>query len=826
MGASLLDFKLGLRMLVRHPGLTVVGGLAMAFVIAVGAGTVEFLRDTMFPSLPVPGGDRVVRLYVADPQAGARTGVDPVDLVRWKEELGTVASLGGFHATQLVLEFGEGAALPVDAVAVSPEAFEIAPTLPVLGRPLGAGDEDPRAPRVVVVSHGLWRSAFAADPGIVGREVRLGGERATIVGVASEAFVFPEPADVYVPLGLERLAAAQRSGEPAPRVTGFGRLPPGVTLDAAGAELSALGAGATIPDADRPHLSPVVAPFAHPVMTVSGIAMNTALAVVALVLIGLMVVVSANVALLLFARAATRESEIAVRTALGASRGRIVGQLLVEALVLAGLATCVGLLLASWGLRWALGVMTAGADSFPFWVGSALSPSTVGWAGGLALVGAVVAGVIPGLQVSGRDVHGHLQRGAGRGAGPRLGGLWHGIVILQVALTVAFVPVVTTVGDTAHRVASAQPGMAEEEYLVARLSPEGSAHEFASAYRELTDRLAREPWVRGVALTEGVWPGWDWSRPIEVEGMERPPESIHARRSQHFAVEPGYLDLMGTRLVAGRGLTPEDATDERRVVVVNEAFVERVLQGRNAVGQRIRLGDIGEAANPSLGDEPAGPWHEIVGVVEDRLLNPFVDLPHQGVAFRPLAPARARRPTLTLRVAGEPGAYADRLRVLALQLDGGLRLEAPEPLAHRRATPVREYAAWFRVAGGAGAIALLLTLAGIYAVMSYAVSRRTREIGVRAALGGRPLQVAGSVLSRALRQVAYGVLAGGSAIPLGLVVVSRLVEPGPDLPPVPRMAVLLLAYMGVMMGVCMLACVVPLRRALRVEPTEALGAEG
>jgi hypothetical protein len=276
--------------------------------------------------------------------------------------------------------------------------------------------------------------------------------------------------------------------------------------------------------------------------------------------------------------------------------------------------------------------------------------------------------------------------------------------------------------------------------------------------------------------------------------------------------------------VAGRWI--EDSTDESPVVVVNEAFVERVLQGRNALGQRIRLGHTGDEASPSLGDEPAGPWHEIVGVVEDMPLNPFVDLPHQGVVFRPLSLAGARRPTLTVWVAGEPEAYAGRLRVLALQLGGGLRLEAPEPLAHRRATPVREYSAWFRAVGGAGAIALLLTLAGIYAVTSYAVSRRTREIGVRVALGGRPFQVAGSVLSRVVRQVAYGVLAGGAVIPLGLMVVSRLVEPGPDLPPVPQIAVILLAYMCVMMGACMLACVVPLRRALRVEPTEALAADG
>ena len=818
---SALDFKLGLRMLVKHPGLTAVAGAAMTFAIAVGAGTFEFLRDGMYPRLPLPEGERIVRLHVLDARAGERIGVPVADLRLWREQLGSLVGLGGFRSVGRNLRIGDGPLVPVEGLALSASAFDLAARAPLLGRPLVPADEAPDAPPVVVLGHDLWRSRFAGDPDVIGRVLGLGEEQATVVGVVGEDFRFPQPADLYVPLRLG--AGATDGAGDARRVTGFGRLAPGVTLEAAAAELGALGLGA---GGDRgagaAEDTPAVEPFAYPVVSTGGIATDLLFGISALFLAMLMVVVCANVALLLFARAATRESEIVVRSALGASRGRIVAQLFVEAVVLAGVATIAGLGAAAWGLEWALGMVAAGG-ALPWWIGDTLSPETVACALLLALFGAAIAGVTPALQMTGRRVQRGLQRGAGRGAGVRLGRLWTGIVVGQVALTVVFMPVVMLMGAVYWKVRSAQPGFASEAFLVAELEADGDPARFEAAHRQLRQRLAAEPGVQGVALAEHVWPGWR-NETIEIEGTASPADSLWTRRSQQLAVDPGFLELLGARLVAGRGLAAEDAGAEAPVVVVDESFVEVVLGGQNAVGRRIRW--VGAPAVRAPDGDPAGPWHEIVGVVADLGLNPHSDLPNRAVVFRPLATSGVTRLSLAARVSGEPEAFATRLRVLALGTDPPLRLEGVQPLAVRMGRPAADYGAWFRVVAGAGAIALLLTLAGIYAVMAFTVSRRTREIGVRVALGGLPRQVAAQVFARAVRHVGYGVAAGGVAIPLFVLAGFQLVEPDPALPPPLGSVAILTGYMAAMMAVCLLACVVPLRRALAVEPTEALTAEG
>lgn len=206
-------------------------------------------------------------------------------------------------------------------------------------------------------------------------------------------------------------------------------------------------------------------------------------------------------------------------------------------------------------------------------------------------------------------------------------------------------------------------------------------------------------------------------------------------------------------------------------------------------------------------------------------MNPYADLPHQGVIYHPLSAAGATRLALFVRVAGEPAIHAPTLRSLALQVDPSFRIQEPRPLATLMERPVIEYGAWFRIFACAAAIAFLLTLAGIYAVMAFTVTRRTREIGVRVALGASQRQVAAAIFGRAATQVGFGVLAGSSVIPVYMLVISRLVQPGPTWPPLPQTAALIVAYMACMMGVCLLACLVPFGRALRVQPSVALAGE-
>jgi predicted permease len=823
-----LDFKLGLRMLIKHPGLTLVAGVAMAFAIAVGAGTFEFLKDAMYPTLPFDDGDRVVRLQVLDSHAAGPVGLTPVDFAVWREELRSVEALGAFHRVARNLRLGEGTEIPVSGLAVSASAFDLANLPARLGRHLQTTDEAPEAPPVVLLGYNLWQSSFGSDPAAIGQVVRFGDSQATVVGVMPREFAFPSPSDIFLPLRLNDLVARARDGDDVPGLVGFGRLAPGVTLAEAEAELSVVGVGRTsaLPGAEE-HLTPSVEPFAHSIVTLSGIWANAAFAVTAFLLVFLMVVVCSNVALLLFARAATREGEIAVRAALGATRSRIVGQLFIEALVLTGLSTTAGLWGANAGLKWVVGLVNQKPNGgFPFWIGESLSPTAVVWAILLSVLGASIAGVIPGLQVTGRGLNTSLQKGAGRGSGIRLGGLWTGIVVGQVALMVIFMPVVFAVGSFFWTVQTAETEVVDEEYLVARIESQGDPGRFQADSRELRQRIAAEPWVRGVTMADRIWGVWLSNRPIELEGLASLPGLEDDRISSHLSVEPDFFEVMGAQLLAGREFTAADVDADPPVVVVNESFVEHVLGGRNAVGKRIRFGKARNPDGSTLADESSGEWHEIVGVVSDLGLNPHADLPHSGLVYRPLAADEATRLVMTVRVTGEPGGLVNRMRALEVQVDPTLGLIEPLPLDRLRDQAVVAYQAWFFALGAAGAIALFLTLAGIYAVMAFTVSRRTHEIGVRVALGADRRRVAVAVFSRAATQVGYGVLAGGILIPILMLVISPAVEPGPAWPPLIKGTALLTTYMGAMMAVCMSACVVPMRRALRIEPTEAMRADG
>ncbi|HEX2189904.1 MAG TPA: ABC transporter permease [Longimicrobiaceae bacterium] len=817
-GISWLDFKLGARMLVRYPGLTLVGGLAIAFAIAVGAGGFEFLTQMLHPRLPLEGGDRIVGIQSWDAAASRPELRTAHDFAAWRGELRTVRDLGAFRTVERNLVAGDGQGEPAETAEMSAAGFRVAGVAPLLGRALTEADERADAPPVVVVGHDVWRTRFGGDPGIVGREVRLGAVVHTVVGVMPAGFAFPVSHELWTPLRLDPLEHARREG---PEIRVFGRLAPGSTRADARTELAALGARAA---ADHPdthaHLRPRVLPYARSILDVSEVRLGIVSVNVFLVM--LLVLVCGNVALLMFARAAARESEMVVRNALGASRGRIVGQLFAEALVLAGIAAAVGIAAAGYLLRWWMGVALAEAGGrLPFWLGATLSPTTVLYAGGLAVLGAAVAGVIPALRVT-RGAGVRLRQvGAGSG-GLRLGGVWTAVIVAQVAVTVAFPAAGFFARQQVDQVRSMDVGFPAEEYLSARLemeavpadAPAGAEEEararFRAAALELERRLEAEPAVAGVAFTERLPRTAHPQRRIEVEGGAAAQGSAPPRPVGRTSVAPDFFQVLGAPVQAGRGFHSGDLEPGARVVVANRSFVEQVLGGGNAVGRRVRW------AVPR-GEEP-GPWHEIVGVVADLGLIGGGPAEAAGL-YHPLAPGEAAPVHLAVHVRGGPEGFAPRLRAVAAAVDPTLRLHEVLPLDRVGATLWLEMEFLFRLVMLVSAVALLLSLAGIYSVMAFTVAQRTREIGVRIALGADARRVVAAVFRRPLTQVGAGVAAGG-------VLVAALTFAVKGGMPSPGEVGLVAAYAALMLGVCMLACVVPTRRALGVEPTEALRADG
>ncbi len=831
-GFSMLDFKLGFRMLVKHPGLTVVAGLAISFGIALGAGTFEFATDMIFPTLPLDEGDRVVRLSNWDTRLGRTDSRALHDFETWREELISVEELGAFRAVQQNLTAGTNGTEPELGWELDVSALAVARVPPLLGRPLVLGDAEIGASRVVLLAYDIWQSRFGGDPDVLGQRVTIGETESTVVGVMPEGFEFPTTAAFWTPL---RLSAADYERGRGPPILIVGRLAAGVTLAQAQAEITTYGQRSAVayPDTHQ-HLWPRVQEFAQPLIPVSTLVGVGLYAASAIFFIGLLVLICANVALLLFARTATRESEIVVRSALGASRSRIVMQLFAEALVLGGVSAVVGLVGAAYGLRWVMGVFEAQGDGFPFWVSPNLQLTTIAYAALLTLIAAVVAGVVPALRVTGRGLQQNLQRLAGRGSGLKMGKLWTGVIITQVACTVFLLPMVIWVGLDTATILNYDVGFPAEQYLYARLAMDrqdpaaeseesanrGLALTFSQAARELERRVSVESEVTGTAMTTQVPGGLHPRRWIAFDGPVLPPTSTIGYWAQAVEVDPGFFTTFGALILAGRGFEPGDVGSEQRPVIVNESFAREFFGERNAVGQRFRyVTQESQWARPPVGE--SGLPYEIVGVVQEVGLTIDPDLPHAAGVYHPLSLDEASLVYLAMRVAGEPFAFAPRLRDIAASVDPTLLIMAPQTIDRAASDTLIAYASWFKVIVIAGALTLLLSNAGIYSVMAFTVSRRTREIGLRVALGGTKRQVVMAVFSRAFLQIGAGVGAG-----TGILVTLVLIW-GDSFPlNTPRSLGLYAIYVIGLVAVCTVACVVPVRRALSIQPTEALGAEG
>ena len=825
LGVSWLDFKLGFRMLVRYPGLTLVGGLAIAFAIWVGAGTFEFLGQVMNPRIPLPEGDRIVAIEVASVTDGRQTPRILHDYVDWRADLRSVTELGAYRAVERNLITESAQAEPADLAEITASAFEIARVQPLFGRAIVADDESPASPLVLVLGWELWQRRFGGDPNVLGRTVQLGTTPATIVGVMPQGFRFPISYEAWAPLRLNVLEYERGQG---PAISVIGRLAPDATLDEAQAELTNLGRRAALDfPATHEHLRPRVMPLAKSWLDLStGDALS--LWSINLFLIMLLALVCSNVALLMFARAATRESEIAVRNAIGASRARIITQLFAEALVLGAFGAALGLAAAGFGLRWGLGIAETqfmdGAP-LPFWFRSTLSPSTVLYVAILAILAAVIAGVLPALKVT-RGVGTQLRQASAGGGGLRFGGVWTAVIITQVALTVALPSTAFQLRKDANRIKTLEVGFPTEQYLSLRLEMDRDAASattgdtaraaflalFAEKKQELERRLTSDPAVLGVTFAGRLPRMYHQWNQIEVDEGAVEPLDERGHRVSSTPVAEDYFEVLRTAVLSGRGFNSGDFSSGAQVVLVNEPFVDDVLGGRNPIGRRIRYIANEDYRRPS--DE--GPWYEIVGVAPDMGMTSGYG--RAGI-YHPMVPAEAYPVYLAVHVRGDPGAFEPQLRATAAAVDPTLRINELMPLNEVTVGEMKFYSFWFRLTLLISSIALLLSLAGIYAVMAFTVARRTREIGIRVALGASQHRVLASIFRRPLTQVALGVLGGTFVTGLLAFGINGMAVS-------PRGAAMVGAYAVLMLAVCLLACIVPTRRALAVEPTEALRADG
>ena len=833
MKMSWLDFRLGFRMLVKYPGITVVGSLALALAIAVGALAFELGAKVINPNLPLPDGDRVVALRLWNVSGNTVESQALFDFLNWREQLKSVQHLGAYRNVRRNLVGPGGQATPIAVAEITSSAFSMAGVRPLLGRPLMAVDDQRGAEPVIVIGERLWQQLFDRDPAIIGQTVRLGRTSSTIVGVMPESFGFPIRHTAWTPLRIHALDGQPRKGSP---IKVFARLTPGFSLDQAQAELAVIGAQTAVAHPrTHEHIRPQVLPYARDFFPLSWAMVRSMAFSSQLGVIVFIVLVCANVATLVFARTSARESEIVVRSALGASRSRIVSQLLAESLVLGGVAAVIGLAVALFGVRLAVALI-ATENTVPFWVNDSLSPTTLLYAVALMFLAALITGAVPALKVT-RNQAEQLRQAAVGGMSLKFGKLWTGLIIAQVALTVVFLAITLDMQRDAARGRNMAVGFPADEYLSVLLEMDrdvASSEQaevpytteeftrFRASFAELKRRLEAEPAVAGVTFAQDLPAMYHDRRQIEAEGVAAP-SSGRGHLTQTASVGPQFFDVFGARILTGRSFELSDldtsvptgrptgsSVPRAHVVIVNQTFARRVFGAANPIGRRIRYADC---QGPNCQQQ----WYEIVGVTADIAMTGDPDILNMklGGVYHPWAPGDTYWSRMAVHVRGDARAVAARVRTLAAEVDPSIRLAELRTLSDLHAAHIRNYEIGFNVGLLASGIVLLLSVAGIYAILAFTVARRTREIGIRSALGGNPRRILVSIFSRPLVQVGAGVVLG-TILMIGIMGGIKSAY-GAMLAVVPP-----LVMMSVMMG----ACVVPARRALRIQPTDALKADG
>jgi putative ABC transport system permease protein len=831
LGGFALDAKLGLRMLRRSWGLTLAGGLAMTIVITLAAVVFVFLDEFMGRTAPpLDEGDRIVALQSWDAEAHRRREVSRLDLERWGKTMTSVEDVGGFETIERRLIIDGRPAEWVRVAEIAASGFRLARVPPLLGRWITEADERVAAAPVVVIGYDVWQSRFASDRTVIGQTMRLGEIVHTVIGVMPEGFAFPVNHRYWIPLRSDPVGSLK----PAPSGVVFARLARGVSLDSAQAELTTIGllpppieattlasrgsaAQTTTGDGRRPRVVPYTFAFTDDVER-GELAWQQR---IILLLVALLLVPPClNIAILIYARTVTRQEEFAARFALGASRSRIVVQLCVEVLVLSSAAGAMALVLTRPILTQIGEIIRRFPDlggSLPFWVDFNFSWRAALFVAGLSVVAALIAGLIPALQATGRVLPVALRSLNSRTRIP-LGATWTALIVAQVGLAVALLPSTVELAWGSLRPSILGPGFAARGFLTARLLVDSSFDSRSPAAGEqpvAQDRLQidvlrqieTELGASSVTFASAL-PGGEPSTFVEIAALNDD-EAAGGERVRRYIranqVDRNFFAVFDVAAVAGRTFDGRDFSTAG-TAIVDQTFVRQVFGDDNPIGRRVR-------PVPAAGTEP-GPWFEIVGIVPDRPANTS-----QGRMYVP-ALSGARGPAssiqLAVRAGPDPAAMSRRLQEIATNRDPSLRLEDVRRLDEvygetQMSSNLMSYALAIVTMS-----VLALSAAGLYALMSFTVTLRRREIGIRTALGARPGRLLASIFARALWQIGAGVIVG---VTVALVLHRMLnieVEGGWHIPGILPAAAIFILMIG------LLSAAGPARRATRVDPTEAL----
>jgi predicted permease len=816
------DVGYGLRVLRRTPGVSLVSVLTLALGIGATSAIFSVVKGVLLDPLPYPEPDRLVMIWGRFlPESGfdfPRFVLSPPEYFDYRAQNRSLSDVAALSTLGVTLLLPDGEAVRVRAASATASLAGVLGVAPALGRWFTEEEDRPGGTHVLVLSDGLWRRAFGADPAVLGRMVRMNGEDWQVLGVMPRGFAFPDDRiELYGPAGLDPAATQLRQSH---FIVSVGRLAPGATLAAASAEMTTLMAGwkAQYPEIHTGHflflrglLDDVVGGVRRTLLVLFG-----GVAVVLLI-------VCANVTSILLARAGARRREVAVRAALGGARSRLARQFLTESTLLAFAGGALGLVLARLGLD-VLQATAAGA--IPRATHIRIDGGVALFACAVTLTAALLAGTVPALRAASAEPQQALRDGdRSATAGRRRGGLRSTLVVLEVALAVVLVVSAGLLARSFRALHAVDPGFRTDHLLIADLSlPNGdypdSTHVIAFL-EQMRERLAGLPGVQAVSGASAMpfyrTPG---NFDFDIEGRSQRTTGQMAASGDCIVAMPGYLEAMGIALLEGRFFEPGDRMGAEPVAVVNRTLARAFFPGESAIGKRIRMAGADSAA-----------WLTIVGVIED-VKNATRERPDFQSWYIPFSQSLyqagyyERGLTFALRTTGDPARLGPRVREVVRSMDPRLpiiRLETAERLATDSLARPRFT---FGLFGLFASLAALIGAIGLYGLLSFNVGERAREIGIRRALGAQTSTVLRLVVRQGLLLTATGLTLGlAAALALTRVMQSSQADAGG--------AGLLfqtrhtdpLTYLTVtlaMTAVALLATSLPAWRATRLDPLRVL----
>jgi putative ABC transport system permease protein len=805
----IIDIRSGVRMLVKYPTLSIVAVLTLGLGIGLSTTVFCVVNGGLFKGLPFPDADRIVALVATNPsQNQPRQPISAQDLTVWQARQTSFDAIGAYGFAAINMSTEDGRPERFSGGQLTVEAFEALGVQPIQGRGFRAGDDKPGAEPVILLSDGLWRDQYGRAPDIIGKSIRANGVYRSVIGVMPEKFAFPIREAVWTPLSIDPLATPRGQGPSYPVIA---RLKPGVTIAQARAQAATIASqlASDFPATNR-GVGADVMPYAK---TILGPEIYGLLYTMLGAGIGVLLIACVNVSNLLVARASLRRREVAVRMALGAARHRVVRQHLTEVLVLAAAGGGIGILLSIFGMRWFTQALSVNPP--PFWITFDLDYRVMLFVLGLIVLASLLAGALPALHAARVEVGAVLKDDSRSSTSAHLGKFSSGLVIAELAVSCGLLIAAGLMVKSVVQLKSVQMPFGIENVLTARVDlPRGTYPDSAASIRffeQLLPKLQTLAGVEAATLSDGLPAAGNGSIPVQIEGKAYPQNNDYPLAREGI-VTADYFDTFQTKILNGREFTPGDVATSRPVAIVNASFARTHFPNVDPVGRqmkRIRPGN-------------KEPWLTIVGVVPDLIMEGIGNNNASPVGYYiPIAQSDvANGVRIALRTRGEPAAVTSLVRGAVTSLDGDLAIYEVATMRW-----VIDRQTWFYTVFGTffmafGFCALFLAAAGLYGVMSFAVTQRTREMGVRAALGAQGSQLILLVMRKSVIQLAIGLFLG-----LGLAVLAS-----GALQPVlyhvnPRDLTVFVTVVATLAAASLIASLLPARRVTKIDPVLALAAE-